>query len=199
MIVITNPTALINEIPIIHALFEEGLELFHIRKLEYSALEMKNFVTAIGLEYAGKMVLHSHHQLATEFGIKRIHFTENHRKMITRQQLENYKKQAYTISTSTHTIEEFNSLDNEFDYAFLSPVFESISKQNYSTKTNLLNAVQNRINFKTQLIALGGMEASTISTTLKAGFDDIALLGTIWNSKNPIQNFRLCQQIALLF
>lgn len=199
MIVISNPTALTNEIPIIHALFEEGLELFHIRKLEYSALEMKNFVTAIGLEYAGKMVLHSHHQLATEFGIKRIHFTENHRKMITRQQLENYKKQAYTISTSTHTIEEFNSLDNEFDYAFLSPVFESISKQDYSTKTNLLNAVQNRINFKTQLIALGGMEASTISTTLKASFDDIALLGTIWNSKTPIQNFRLCQQIALSF
>lgn len=199
MIVISNPTALTNEIPIIHALFEEGLELFHIRKLEYSALEMKNFVTAIGLEYADKMVLHSHHQLATEFGIKRIHFTENHRKMITRQQLENYKKQAYTISTSTHTIEEFNSLDNEFDYAFLSPVFESISKQDYSTKTNLLNAVQNRINFKTQLIALGGMEASTISTTLKASFDDIALLGTIWNSKTPIQNFRLCQQIALSF
>lgn len=199
MIVISNPTAIANEIPIIHALFEQGLAFFHIRKPDYTTIEMKKFATAIGLEYAHKMVLHSHHQLAEELVIKRIHFTENHRKTIMKQQLEYYKQERYTLSTSAHCIEDFNDLDSKFDYAFLSPVYGSISKHNYTSKTNLLKSINDRTNFQTKMIALGGMDASTITTTLKAGFDSIALLGTIWNSKDPIQNFKLCQQIALSF
>lgn len=199
MIVIPNPTAIANEIQIIHSLFEEGLELLHVRKPEFSAIEIQEFVEAIGLEYAHKMVLHSQLQIAEKLGIKRIHFTEKHRKIITKQQLETYKAKGYYLSSSTHCIEEFNALAAEFDYAFLSPVFESISKPNYASKTNLLTAINNRTNFQTKMIALGGIQASNIETALKAGFDDVALLGTIWNSENPIQNFKLCQQIVLSF
>ena len=199
MIVISNPTAIANEIPIIHSLFEEGLELLHVRKPEYSAEEMKKFVTAIGLEFRNKLVLHSHHQLAEELGINRIHFTEKMRTETFNSPARLSKPCRFLKSTSTHSIEEFNALETEFDYAFLSPVFESISKPNYASKTNLLTAINNRTNFKTQLIALGGIQASNIETTLKAGFDNVALLGTIWNTKNPIQNFKLCQQIALSF
>ena len=194
MIVISNPIAIANEIKTIHALFECGLELFHVRKPDFSAEEIKTFVTAIGLEYRNKLVLHSHHHLAEKLGINRIHYTEKER-----YNSINITDSDRIISTATHSIEDFNHLENCFDYAFLSPVYNSISKENYNPKINLLNAIKNRTNFNTKLVALGGIEAQNIKKTLDAGFDDVALLGTIWNSKQPIKNFELCQQIVLSY
>jgi thiamine-phosphate pyrophosphorylase len=193
MIVITNPTSIPNEIEIIHSLFQEGLELLHIRKPEYSGEEIKIFISEINLENRSQLVLHSHHRLATEFGINRIHFTTKARI----QTLEMPKK--FIKSTSTHSIVEFNKLSTIFDYAFLSPVFPSISKVNYQSNSNLFEEVKKRTNHSTKLIALGGITADKIQFSLENGFDDVALLGSIWQSNNPIENFKLCQQSALLY
>lgn len=194
MIVITSPIQIANEINTIHALFESGLELLHIRKPDFSAEEIKTFVTAIGLEYSYKMVLHSHHQLALELGINRIHMNP-----VRVFNSDRVIPQKNTFSTSTHSIDEFNSLSNDYEYAFLSPVYKSISKENYSSKIDLLEAIKERTNFNTKLVALGGIDAQNIKKTLAAGFDDVALLGTIWNTNQPIKNFELCQQIVLLY
>lgn len=193
MIILSNPTAVANEINTIHSLFENGLELFHVRKPEFSEEGMVDFVLSIGLEYRNKLVLHSHHHLAKSFGIKRLHFSK---KNIADSFL---KPNSFKLSTSTHSIEEFNALSEDFDYAFLSPVFPSISKENYVSKTDLFEAIQKRTNFNTKLLALGGIETKNIKKTLDAGFDNVALLGTIWNSKNPIENFKSCQQIVLSY
>ncbi|GEC71798.1 thiamine-phosphate pyrophosphorylase [Flavobacterium flevense] len=194
MIVISNPIAIANEINTIHALFEEGMELFHVRKPNYSETEIKDFVATIGLEYSQKLVLHSHHHLAEDLGINRIHFTEKARTNPIR--VSNPDR---IISTSIHSINEFNSLSNHYEYAFLSPVFSSISKENYAPKTDLFEEIKKRTNFNTQLVALGGVSAANVKQTLEKGFDAIALLGTIWNSEKPIKNFILCQQIVHSF
>jgi len=191
MIVITKPSTIINEISIIESLFEEGLSLLHIRKPDFSELEMAQFIHTIRLEFRSNLVLHSHHQLAEDFGISRIHFSEKNRRNIF-----SISSDQKILSTSTHSIEDFNSLKNDFDYAFLSPVFTSISKENYHPKTNLFEALKRRTNHKIKVIALGGIDAKNIKETLENGFDDIALLGTIWNNENPIKQFKLCQQIA---
>lgn len=192
MIVISNPTAIANEINTIHALFKSGLELFHIRKPTFSAEEIKSFVTAIGLEYGNKLVLHSHHHLAEVLGINRIQINRvlNSDRVIPKKNI---------FSTSTHSINEFNSLSNDYDYAFLSPVYKSISKENYSSKIDLLEAIKERTNFNTKLVALGGIEAQNIKATLNAGFDSVALLGTIWKAEQALKNFELCQKIVLSY
>jgi thiamine-phosphate pyrophosphorylase len=191
MIVITNPIFIEDEINIIDSLFEEGLSLLHIRKPEFSVVEMAQFIHQIKVEFRSNLVLHSHHQMAENLGIGRIHFSEKDRKVKTLK--TNYSK---IFSTSTHSIEDFNSLNNDFDYAFLSPVFKSISKKNYHPEENLFEALKSRTNFNTKLIALGGIDSENIKKTLENGFDNVALLGTIWNHENPIKQFKLCQQIA---
>ena len=196
MIVITNPIPTPNEIDTIHSLFDNGLELLHIRKPDFSAAEMKAFLLEIKLEFRQQLVLHSHHQLAPAFGINRIHLSENIRKEICPEILYLYNEQGIRLSTSTHDIESFNELRIFFEYGFLSPVFSSISKMNYQSKTDLFELIKSRTNFSTQLVALGGISSANINKTIEAGFDDVALLGTIWNSNNPIENFKLCQQIV---
>ncbi len=196
MIVISNPTAIANEINVIHSLFEEGLQLFHIRKPEYSLREMISFIAQINPEFRPQLALHSYHELIEKFEINKIHFTERKRKIIT---LEKYKNREIHLSTSTHLITDFNSLASEFEYAFLSPVYPSISKGNYLPKTDLLKAIKNRTNTATKLIALGGINAENIEKSLANGFDNVALLGSIWNAENPIKNFKSCQKIALSY
>ncbi|SHF72667.1 thiamine-phosphate pyrophosphorylase [Flavobacterium fluvii] len=194
MIVITNPIPIANEISTVHSLFENGLELLHIRKPEFSAAEMKAFLLEIKLEFRQQLVLHTHHQLAPAFGINRLHLSENIRKEICPETLYLYNEQGVRLSTSTHDIEAFNDLRLFFEYGFLSPVFPSISKMDYQSDTDLFEAIKSRTNFSTQLVALGGISSVNISKTIDAGFDNVALLGSIWNSNNPIENFKLCQK-----
>jgi thiamine-phosphate pyrophosphorylase len=195
MIVITNPSAIANEISIIDSLFEEGLSLLHVRKPDFSEIEMVEFIHQIKSEYRSKLVLHNHHQLAEDLGINSIHFSEKERKHDPDFPARFPKPCRYN-STSTHSIEDFNSLGN-FDYAFLSPVFTSISKEDYHPKENLFEALKSRTNNKRKVIALGGIDSGNIKKTLENGFDDVALLGTIWNHENPIKQFKLCQEIVL--
>ncbi|MBC7847869.1 MAG: thiamine phosphate synthase [Flavobacterium sp.] len=199
MIVITNPIPIPNEIDTIHSLFENGLELLHIRKPDFSAAEMKAFLFEIKLEFMQQLVLHSHHQLAPAFGINRIHLTQNIRNEIGPETLYLYNEKGVRLSTSTHSIESFNDLRIFFEYSFLSPVFPSISKINYSSDTDLFETIKSRTNFSTQLIALGGISSENIGETIEAGFDDVALLGSIWNSNNPLENFKLCNKIDLTY
>ena len=199
MILISNPASIENEINLIHQLFKEGLQLLHIRKPEFTELEMKNFIAAIGREFSNQLSLHSHHQLAVEFGIHRIHFTEKKRNETSENCLKDWKKRGFKLSTSIHSMSDFEKLSNVFDYAFFGPVFESISKPKYVSDIDFEKELKQKNNNKTTLIALGGITSERIKTALNYGFDDVALLGTIWNSNNPIENYKLCQQIALSY
>ena len=192
MIVISNPTEIANEHQIIQALFEEGLELFHIRKPDASEEKLRCYIAAIDSKYHCKLVLHQQYNLVAEFQLERLHFSEKVRQTIP----DNFQKLIPFLSTSVHTIADFNNLSERYDAAFISPIYPSISKTDYKPTQNLLEQTKERTNWKTKWIALGGISAENIVATLTQGFDDVALLGTIWNSTNPIQNFKKCQKIV---
>lgn len=201
MILITNPFCVEDEIQLLHSFLDKGLSLLHIRKPDFSELEMAQFVHQIKLEFRANLVLHHHHDLANDFGIKRFHFSEKKRNKLNNSTTRFPKPCRYenvSKSTSTHSIEEFNSLEN-FEYAFLSPVFKSISKENYLPKKDLFEEIKSRTNYKTKVIALGGIDSANIQKVLENGFDDVALLGSIWKNENPLKQFKLCQQIALSY
>ena len=196
MIIISNPISISNEINTIHSLFENGMELFHIRKPDFSESEMKVYIKGISQKYRNKLVLHSHHCLAEKEEIKYLHFPEKRRLEISQEEIVNHTKNGFQLSTSVHSIEAFNQLPLGINYAFLSPVYTSISKPDYYSKIDLSKSLTKRTNFNTKLVALGGITTENILLTLKNGFDDVALLGTIWNTAKPIENFIACQQIV---
>lgn len=190
MIVITNPESLVNEAYIINRLFEEGLQLLHIRKPEIDRDDLERFIDAISKENHHKLVLHQHYDLTRQFNINRLHFTEKTRpdfdKILNR--LDSKKK--WIFSTSTHSIEDFNNLPHRYEYAFLSPVYDSISKLGYTADFDLCESVKKRTNFKTRLIALGGITSGNSIQVLQSGFDDVAVLGAIWNAEDPVKEFK---------
>lgn len=192
MIVISNPTAIPNEITQIKKLFSAGLNCFHLRKPHLDIVQMSQFLEKIGLENHSKIVLHQHFSLTNYFNIHQIHWNTD-----LRSQLDPADFKSLSLSTSTHSIAEFNGLSRDFKKAFISPIYPSISKTNYQVNTNWELELAKRSNYHTKLIALGGIGPLTIPSLNSFAFDDFALLGTIWNTEQGYKNFKICQQFVL--
>lgn len=193
LIVISSPTPVTKEASLINQLFDEGMSVFHLRKPDSSSQELVLLLQEINPTHYSKIALHSHHYLAKSFGINRLHYTEASRKQLTEMNLSEQKVE-HTLSTSVHRISDYNNLTDHFSYAFLSPVFNSISKPDYQAqKFDLIEADKNS---GTKLIALGGINETNCLKAYEMGFDGIALLGAIWKNNDGINNFKKISQIC---
>lgn len=189
MIVIISPEEpATGETAFVNSFFENGLDLFHVRKYAFSDDEMQNYLNAIDQKFRNQIVLHSHFHLAKELGIHRLHLREEERERKSYLSFTNY-----TLSTSVHSIDDFNALDNVWQYAFLSPVFPSISKSGYGKDHSVLDDFQYRKNLNTRLVALGGIDDNNYKQVFKHGADGVALLGSIWLSDDPLNSFLKCR------
>ena len=74
LIVISNPISISSEAQIINNLFNEGLRYFHLRKPNESMENIERLLAQIHPSFYPNIALHQHHQLASKFGIKRLHF-----------------------------------------------------------------------------------------------------------------------------
>ena len=185
IIVISNPISIKDEALIIEQLFEAELEIFHVRKPDYSVSEMEIFLKGIHKDHHSKLALHQHHELAESFGIKRLHYTEEKRREMNK--LPKYSD--FILSTSIHAKEEYATVNGNFEYCFFSPVFDSISKPDLKSSIN--DKFKIPLFRKTQLLALGGIDISKIDEVKKMGFDGVAVLGIIWSDpKNAVKNFK---------
>jgi thiamine-phosphate pyrophosphorylase len=193
MIIVITPEEIIqNETEVINELFQDGLDLLHIRKPFINSEEMMDFIQKINSKFHQQLVLHSHYDLAENFNISRLHFRE-----IDRQN-ELYKSFIdKTISTSVHDIQTFNELNEDWEYSFISPVFPSISKKGYGENSTILNDIKNRAHSNVKLIALGGINENNIHKVFESEVDGVALLGAIWESEEPLNVFEKCRQNVL--
>lgn len=92
-------------------------------------------------------------------------------------------------SVSCHSMEEADNVPNCVKYLFLSPIFDSISKQGYKAnfdKDKLHSWLNNH--HKAEIIALGGIDSHNIKEINELGFNGAALLGAIWNG-NAIKQY----------
>jgi thiamine-phosphate pyrophosphorylase len=188
LIVISYPTSVPNEAKLINQLFDEGLTLFHLRKAEYDREQIKELLEHIDPLHYSKIVLHQHHDLAKEFGIKRLHFTEANRKTLTETDLGNLKTSQICLSTSVHSVEDYLSLSSHFNYSFFGPVYNSISKKDRKAMERKED-IKGLKKTSTKLIALGGISIFNLDETLNRGFDGLSVLGSIWESKDPLVEY----------
>jgi thiamine-phosphate pyrophosphorylase len=192
--VISNPRPVANEASLINQLFDEGLRVFHLRKPESSLEEMTLLLHGINPCHYQKIALHQHHSLADDFGMNRLHYTEAARKAASQETLAKQRAE-YILSTSVHSLTDYQSLAEYFDYAFLGPVFNSISKPGYQAQSFALKKSDKKI--YTNLIALGGIDEHNYHQAYDMGYDGIALLGAVWNKEDKLSTFKTIQSKCL--
>jgi len=189
MIVIISPEKNhVDEVKWVNAMFDQGLERYHVRKpFQSFAATLKQYERVKSV-YAEKLVFHVNQvDLILPSNLK-LHVNTAMRSDFLAHAL--YRQQV--VSTSTHSVAEFNALHDGFKSAFLGPFFNSISKPNYLASGALLMDLEQRRNDKTNLIALGGINDQNLAL-IYPKVDGIALLGTIWNNDNPLMSFLNCK------
>lgn len=196
MIVVISPESeQVNEHYLIEELFANGLDYFHIRKYHFSDDEMRQYIDLIPPQLRGQLVLHSHFHLAREFNINRFHINKKHR--VSQQII--YFPEKFHYSTSVHKIQDYNHLSNFWEYAFFSPVFPSISKENYGVENAVLQDIKHKKDSSILLLGLGGIHHKNYQYLREQGADGGALLGSIWQTPQPLSNFLKCKKIDLLY
>lgn len=173
LIVLSPPDFLPGEEEAVARLFDEGMERFHLRKPEAEEKRLRDYLLQIPETYRSRIVLHDRFRLAPEFGLGGIH--------LNRRNPAPPPGFAGSISRSCHSLEEIRN-DRSSDYVFLSPVFSSISKTGYESafspaeleRASAAGLITHRV------VALGGLDRTTIPLIAPYGFGGAAVLGALW-------------------
>lgn len=175
LILITSPHYFVEEDKIITTLFEEGLDILHLRKSETAPIYAERLLSLIPEQYHKRIVVHESFYLKDEYKLKGIHLDSRNPHM------PHHVKGH--VSRTCHTLEEVKEHKRNFDYVFLSPVFDSISKKdrpaNY-TPEEIQKAHKEGIIDK-RVIALGGIDVDNIRQVKDNGFGGAAIMGALWN------------------
>ncbi len=196
---ITYPTFWEGEATVINELFDRGLPLLHLRKPKANIEAYQSLLRQIDSQYHTQIILHDYPALTHFFDLGGLHLSEKKRQDLeNKKMLLDYCNQYpnLKIGTSIHQYSSLKNLNSCLDYAFVSPVFDSISKQGYYASFDWNFQKNNSYSF--QIIALGGLSLATLATAQKKGFEEVAFLGAVWGDlSNPIQNYKnICKKIT---
>lgn len=172
---------------IIRMLGGGGFDWFHIRKPHAPARAVAKLIEGIPDELHRRLRLHDHFELTEEFDLGGVHLNRRN------PSLPQY---ARSWSASLHSLQElalipecvFGCMQDERSvakhaYVTLSPVFDSISKKDYSAGfASDLYSLKPLLVGK-RVVALGGVTPDSRTALMEAGFYGMAMLGCLWGGR----------------
>lgn len=176
------------EAELINQLMAAGDFNFHLRKKTLDEKEIKKLLYKVDPVFFPRIIVHQHFAMEQEFLLGGIHLPES-----LQEQQEELKKAGHRIvSSSVHLLKSYEELRKNFSYIFFSPVFPSISKPGYAPiySPEVFHQELSAMRNKTSLIALGGINEQNIAEVKRWGFGGAALLGSVWENKNPVKYFQ---------
>ena len=222
LIVITSPHPVPYEAQRIRELFDCGIDILHLRKPGASAADCARLLDTLPGECLRRIVVHDHFTLCRDYGLGGIHLNRRNPTVppfiaaarsgktcacgcqaISRsdqshaQGGETRPATIPTVSASCHSIAEAAAKKAEADYVFLSPIFDSISKQGYQAAYSdgaLSEAADGGI-IDSRVIALGGITAERMPMLRRWHFGGAAFLGDVWNRAGQDD---FCSHVRLL-
>lgn len=179
LIIISPATKVDCEDYIYNILFEKGLSHLHIRKLNASEDVYRYIIENIDRKYRDRIIIHDYYKLVDEYNLGGIHIKSDKISDVSKSVLGNK-----SVSVSCHSLEDIEAIKFTPNYCFISPVFDSISKDGYKHKFSDEELGTIISKSKYPLIALGGINADNMAKCLNIGFAGVATIGYIWNN-NP--------------
>ena len=171
LIAITQPSIIEGESSYICRLFESGIDIVHLRKPDADIEQCRRLLRELSDEERRKIVIHDHHELINEFDLKGLHFNKNI--TIVPGDYKGFK------TRSCHSFEEVMKYKNDYDYLFLSPIFDSISKVGYKSAftEEILKDASVKGVIDEKVVALGGVTFNRIPYLKELNFGGAAMMG----------------------
>lgn len=198
LIVISPEADYPNELDWVIKLFEAGLQRYHIRKPGMTDEQVFDYLQSIPRKWRSRVAPHQHHAAVEPMGLGGWHFKDNKVQLSRVSHWRQQRSEGQLMSRSIHSLDDLNENLSSWDYVFLSPVFSSISKQNYGPKwevSQLSAALQYcKDAYRTRVYALGGVDECRVDEVKQMGFDGVALLGAVWTNRYPLESFLKVQE-----
>lgn len=175
IIAITTPMADENDVCLIRQLLEKGIDVIHLRKPDTDIHYCRSLLVELTLQERNRIIIHDYPELYEEFSLKGIHINRNIKNLP-----DDY---AGSKTRSCHSFEEVKQYKNGYDYLFLSPIFNSISKIGYNaafSEEELKKASAEGI-IDEKVIALGGVTFDSLPYLNKLNFGGVAMIGSVYN------------------
>lgn len=173
LILMTTPDFFVEEHQILTALFDEGLDLLHLRKPGTEPVFYERLLTLIPENYRKRIVTHDHFYLKQEYKLRGIHLSRH-----TSEIPENYKGH---VSVTCRTSVEIAANKKKCDYVLLAPVYPDRGTA-MSDEAKLAAATRGIVDRK--VVAFGGIGLDNIKQVRDMGFGGAMVLGDIWNRFN---------------
>lgn len=198
LVIQTHPSFFVEEDKILSALFDEGLDILHIRKPDSEPVFYERLLSLLPNNCYDKISVHEHFYLKQEFDLKGIHIDspqcpapDNIRRHITR---------------STSNISDLKEMKRSCDYVFLHSLFDSLhDKVKSSLSLKDIEAAREKRLIDKHVYALGGMSLENIHIAKELGFGGVCICGDLWNRfsiqqeidfKQLIEHFRKLKKAA---
>lgn len=184
LIVISAPSHVKGEEKLVSGMVHAGLDTFHLRRPSWTSKQHREYLETYSADIRRRIVVHHAHELVQPSQLKvnmslvrtdqqrtiGKHFAVNffsrlqgyHFTVKSRPVLPFLAPEKHTASLSLHTLSELELPLQGMEYAFLSPIFDSISKAGYNAAfepKSLQSAVQSA---RCPIIALGGNNVPSI-------------------------------------
>ncbi len=189
LVVISSARNEINETTEVVKMFESGLENFHIRKPKMSRGLLSDYIKRFPEEYRNRLVLHSYHGLAHQYKLGGIHLSRSHRKRGKMYHFGVWTRKRFNpdliITRTFHKLTDVTSDKRAYSYAFLSPVFDSISQSSLSAGFSRRALLILTPQANQPIYALGGISIDKLESVAENGFHGAALHGCLWESDEP--------------
>lgn len=174
LILLTSPEFFVEEDKILSTLFEEGLDILHLRKPDSEPVYCERLLSLLPEQYLKRIVVHDHFYLKDEFDLLGIHLSRRHP-----DKPANYNG---PITRTCYSLDEVEQCKADSQYICLRSVFDSISEPENKasfTSDELLNATRTGLIDK-KVIAEGGVTLDNIDNIRQLGFGGVAIRGDLW-------------------
>ena len=175
IIAVTLPEVRSDDARIIASLLNSVVDIVHLRKPDASVERCAAILSQLSAEHRSRIVIHDYAELYEEYSLLGIHVNKSVRTLP-----EDYSG---LRTRSCHSLEEAERLKGDYDYIFLSPIFDSISKIGYGSQFSheeLLRASNEGI-IDERVVALGGVTPDKIPYLESLGFGGAAMSGAIYS------------------
>ena len=178
LLLLSSPYFFVEEDKILATLFEEGLDILHLRKPDSEPVYCERLLTLLPDKYHQRIVTNDHFYLKEEFGLMGIHLS--HRNPDIPQ---NY----HGITTCTcYSLEELAEAKKKNHYVILKNIYDSTSGSNNMsgyTHQQLRDASRQGLIVK-HVMAQTGITLENIGEIRDLGFGGAVVCNDIWNRFN---------------
>lgn len=192
LLVLTAPGSVAAEAEAIDSLFEAGLEILHFRKPGWPAERLMAVLDKVDPAHHPKIMVHGHHELLDDYQLRGVHLPSC-------SIAPSGAKPGHSRSRSCHSTKEAENLAGNYEYLFISPVFDSVSKKGYLSAISVDELRDCTVRSGKRLVALGGITSETLPRLSTKVCWGAAVLGSVWQHQTlveRVQAFRELKAIA---